>query len=99
MTSRTIYRSAEPLFEPSPYSQYVLQDNDLGAFWTGRDASTLAGWTDDITLAEVVVGLEGVVEARRKVPTIVEYSHLGYPRVRITFFRELVEPAEQKAVA
>lgn len=98
---------AEALFEPSGYTRWVLQDDTRKSFWTGHNPASPKGWTRDLQKAQVIVGLEGVVAARRQVPTIVEFDEgpglgrLGAikRKVRITYFRELEGAAEKAAVA
>lgn len=100
----SLKEGAEPLNEPSGYCQYVLQDESTLAYWTGRiNPVSPAAWTKDLQKAKVVVGLAGVVAARAQVSTIVEYEILratvSYRKVRISYFMELEQPAEQQAVA
>lgn len=98
---------AEVVFESSPYTRYVLQDDERKSFWTGHNPVSPKGWTRDIDRAKVVVGLAGVVEARAQVSPIVEIDEgpglgrLGqtYRRTRITYFRELEGAAEERAIA
>jgi hypothetical protein len=103
----TLKEGADALFEPSPYTRYVLQDDERKSFWTGHNPVSPKGWTRDIQKAKVVVGLAGVVETRREVSPIVEFDEgpglgrLGaiYRRTRITYFRELEGAAEERAHA
>ena len=99
---RTIHPDGAPFDEPSPVSQYVLQDGEHGAFWNGQNPYGRAGWTRDIDRAHVAVGLPGIMAARYAVPAVFEWDEdlmsRKYRRARITYFRVLREPAEQKVV-
>lgn len=87
---------ADALFEPSPYTRYVLQDDKRKSYWTGRNPASPVGWTRDIDQAKVIVGLAGVVESRKQVSPIVEIDARD---LRITYFREIEGPAKERTHA